>query len=296
MRIASVRPLSYTIGCDPELFLVDKGSGAFRSAHDLLPGSKAMPYTVSKGALQPDGTAAEFNIDPASTSKEFVDNIKSVLLDLQQTINAKNPNLSLKVVPTAMFDPEYFKSLPPDALAFGCTPDYNAYSSKANEFVGTTKPMRTGAGHVHVGWTEGELTDDPGHIYDCMQAARQLDASLYFMSLLWDNDTRRRELYGQIGAFRPKSYGVEYRSVSNAWVADPDLQVYVFNATLHAIKLLDSKDNVELWQDKFMAEMIEDARAGVESSTADLMTMHDILVEDFDFPKLPEYYASGLPF
>lgn len=284
----------YTIGCDPELFLIDK-SGAFRSAHDIVSGSKLSPFEVLKGALQPDGTAAEFNITPATSAKEFCENIHSVLSSLQFAVNSKNPELKLKVVPTAWFEPSYFKSLPPEALAFGCTPDWNAYTAETNVFNGTNKPFRTGAGHVHVGWTSNELVEDKAHFFDCCEATKQLDASIYFMSLLWDLDVQRRSLYGKIGAFRPKSYGVEYRSVSNAWVADPDLQVWVFNATLHAIKLLD-QEGTKLWEEKLINEHIEDAKAGVETSRADLIDLHEDLTALWGFPALPESYTDDLPF
>lgn len=285
------RETEYLVGADPELFVMDGKTGAFRSAHDLLPGSKESPFRVNNGAVQPDGTAAEFNIDPAKSVKEFTDNITSVLVSLQNMVNSRNPDLRLKVIPTAYFDPEYFKGLPAEALAFGCTPDFDAWTSKANKFKGTLKPYRTGAGHVHLGWTEGEKTDDPMHIFDCMQMTRQLDSCLYFSSLLWDLDTERRTLYGKIGAFRPKSYGVEYRSISNAWVADPDLHVWIFNTTKWAAKLLD-QTGVNLWEDKLVNEHIEDARAGVDNSRADLIDLHLELVDRLEMPMLPNAYLE----
>lgn len=288
----SARPVpEYYVGADPELFVVDINTNSFRSAHNLIPGSKDQPFAVPKGAIQPDGTAAEFNILPAKTVGEFCDHITSVLQSLQKHIGDKDPNLRLRVVPTAHFDPVYFSKLPNKATLFGCTPDYNAYTSKQNVFDGTDRPYRTGAGHIHLGWTENEDPDDVAHRYDCMQMTKQLDASLYFSSLLWDLDNERRTLYGKIGAFRPKSYGVEYRSISNAWVADPDLHIWVFNTTKWAAKLLDQED-VELFEDKLVREHIADARANVEHSRNDLIDLHLELVERLEMPKLPEIYLD----
>jgi len=51
------------VGCDPELFV--KKDGVLVSAHGLVQGSKEHPFRVSKGAVQVDGMALEFNIDPA---------------------------------------------------------------------------------------------------------------------------------------------------------------------------------------------------------------------------------------
>src|SRR5690606_9009429 len=113
--------------------------GATRSAHDLLPGSKFQPFKVSKGAIQPDGTSAEFNIECALSEEEFVTNIRTVLQELDRNIKATDPQLSLKVTPVAWFEKKYFDSLPQYALAFGCTPDYNAWDNgKQTKFPGTT--------------------------------------------------------------------------------------------------------------------------------------------------------------
>lgn len=292
-ELTNATQFSYTIGCDPELFLVD-AKGEFRSAHNLVPGNKLEPFRVSQGAIQPDGTSAEFNINPAMSEEEFVGNIKSVLLDLQKTIHEKDPTLNLRVSPVAMFKERYFNALPAEARAFGCTPDYNAWDDgKATDFPGTKEPFRTGAGHVHIGWTEFADTADPAHIHDCIEATKQLDAVLYPMSLLWDKDTKRRTLYGRMGAFRPKAYGVEYRPLSNAWLADPDLQRWVYRATVKAMQILDSKDKAKaatLWTDKDVSAALRVIQDGKNVFPTELKRLHEIFVEDFGFSPLPVGY------
>jgi len=59
---------------------------------------------------------------------------------------------------------------------------------------------------------------------------KELDFVLYNSSLSWDNDDRRRELYGKPGSFRPKPYGVEYRVLSNMWLKSISTQKFVFDA------------------------------------------------------------------
>lgn len=291
--ITSKTQFSYTIGADPELFVMD-GTGKFRSAHDLVPGSKLQPFRVTKGAIQPDGTSAEFNIDAAQTADEFLRNIKSVLIDLQKTIHEKDPTLNLRVSPVAMFDDKYFELLPAEALAFGCTPDFNAWTDgKQTEFVGTSEPFRTGAGHVHVGWTSNEDAADQAHVFDCIEATKQLDCVLYPMSLLWDKDQKRRTLYGKMGAFRPKAYGVEYRPLSNAWIADPDLQRWVFNATVRAMELLDSQvKQVKLWYDQDIRQALSVLTDGKALYPTELKKLHEVLTDDFGFEPLPKAYRS----
>lgn len=278
----------YLIGADPELFLVDK-DGQYRSAHNVIPGSKEHPCEVLSGAIQVDGVAAEFNINPAETAKEFVDNIRDVLTELAARIETKNPELQLIVNPTATFDKHYFRKLPQRVKMLGCTPDYNVYTGHANPPPATKEPMRTGGGHIHIGWSRGESVTDGAHLFDCAQAVKQLDSVLYPMSLLWDNDDKRRSLYGTIGTYRPKHYGVEYRPLSNAWVADPDLQLWIFNTTKYVMECLDSE--MAMFHDYFQQTVIGAIKNNGKPGRSTLLEYHDYLVEEYLIPALPEAYT-----
>ena len=74
-----------TIGADPEIFVTNK-DGRFRSAHGLVPGTKTEPFRVNNGAVQVDGMALEFNIDPVETEDDFVTNITSVMQQMQEMV------------------------------------------------------------------------------------------------------------------------------------------------------------------------------------------------------------------
>ncbi len=50
-----------------------------------------------------------------------------------------------------------------------------------------------------------------------------MDAVLGIPAILLDDGLLRKQLYGKAGAFRPKEYGVEYRSLSNFWVFSPEI-------------------------------------------------------------------------
>jgi hypothetical protein len=54
-------------------------------------------------------------------------------------------------------------------------------------------------------------------------------------SVLMDEDLLRKQLYGKRGAFRPKPYGVEYRSLSNFWVQKPEYIGWAWDATARAM-------------------------------------------------------------
>jgi len=219
------------IGADPELFCMK--NGIYISAHMLLPGTKHEPFFVENGAVQVDGVAAEFNIDAAETEDEFVGNIHSVIHQMEEIIKSNDPEVSLVYTPTATFDADYFFGLPDDVLALGCEPDFCAYSGKANEKPETKEPFRTGSGHIHIGWTSGEdTTPGSAHFEACREVVRALDENLYGLSLSWDSDDKRRSLYGKMGSFRPKNYGVEYRPLSNRFLVDDEIIKTVYRVTV----------------------------------------------------------------
>lgn len=218
------------IGADPEVFM--RKDGKFISAHGAVKGDKKNPFKVDKGAVQVDGMALEFNIDPASNADEFVDNITSVMATLQALV----PDFELVADPVARFGLEYIQAQPKEAQELGCDPDFNAWEDgQPNPRPDGERDFRTGAGHVHIGWTNDMDINDPHHREACIMLTKQLDYYLGLGSLLYDEDTERRTMYGAAGAFRVKPYGVEYRVLSNAWLKSPKLMRWVFDTTQNAV-------------------------------------------------------------
>lgn len=215
--------MTILIGADPEVFV--KQAGVYRSAHGLVQGSKAEPYPVDGGAVQVDGMALEFNINPAESEDGFVYSIEHVMAQLEAMV----PEYQVVADPVAHFEPEYMKAQPFEALELGCEPDYNAWTMDVNPKPDNTEPKRTAAGHVHSGWT----CDAGGrrHLKMCGAYTRQQDFYVGLPSLLYDNNVERRSMYGKAGAFRPKPYGCEYRVLSNVWLRSPDLMRWVYRAT-----------------------------------------------------------------
>lgn len=227
-----VRIPHITIGCDPELFLKNTKTGKYVSAHDLLPGTKEKPHKVEFGAIQVDGTAAEFNTTPAEDAPHFVHYVKNVLKQLKDRL----PDHTLCFEPSITYDEEYFKSLPLKTKDLGCNPDFNAWERRQNDAPDPSScpTMRTASGHIHIGWNEGGKPFDVNsteHFEDCCVVARQMDYYLGIWSLAWDPSPDRRKLYGKAGCFRPKPYGMEYRTLSNKWLMSHDLMAYVWNQT-----------------------------------------------------------------
>lgn len=218
------------IGCDPEVFV--KRNGVFQSAHNLIPGSKKEPFKVNRGAVQVDGMALEFNIDPAISCEEFVTSIDTVFAILRQMV----PEYQIATVPVADFTEELMASQPAEAVELGCDPDFNAWlNGEENVKPNANLPMRTASGHIHIGWTKNADKDHIDHKADCHAVIKQLDYFLGLGSVLLDDDVRRRSMYGKAGCHRPKNYGVEYRTLSNFWLSSKQLMEWVYNNTMLAM-------------------------------------------------------------
>lgn len=218
------------IGSDPEFFLFDTEKNMNISAHDYIPGTKQKPEKLKHGAVQLDGTAAEFNIDPAHSREEFVHNITEVLSQVRKMVPK---HIAFQFKPSVVYEKTYFDTLVPNSCKeLGCDPDFNAFNGgKINPVPNNKTTMRTAGGHLHFGFSDGKSdVKDMEHIKDCCALIQQVSNYFTYFETLWDKDGKRREMYGAPGAFRPKSYGVEYRSLSTAWLGNPKLWPWIYDS------------------------------------------------------------------
>jgi len=222
--------MKITVGCDPELFV--KQDNKFRCAWGLIPGTKEEPHRVNNGAVQVDGFALEYNIDPVDNADDFV----NYNLEVLDQMKAMVPGYEFAIVPSARFNGNHFRAQPDEAKVLGCTPDYNAYTMEENPIPDNNTTLRTAGGHIHIGFCEGADPQDDEHILRCATLVKQLDVYLGLPSVLFDTDKDRRAMYGKAGAFRAKPYGVEYRSLSNAWVVNEQRMRFVFKQTVKAVE------------------------------------------------------------
>lgn len=222
------------VGCDPEVFV--KKNGVYVSAHGLIPGNKVEPHKVDGGAVQVDGMALEFNIDPANSQQQFVQSVQQVFAIMRSMC----PEYEIVATPVADFSLDYIASQPLEARELGCDPDYDAYTGAANIKPNVNLPMRTASGHVHLGWGSGFDVNTEEHDNACRMSAKQMDVFLGLPSLFYDDDQRRRSMYGNPGCYRRKSYGVEYRTLSNAWLRNENLMAWVYRAATTGMQRLMS--------------------------------------------------------
>ncbi len=263
----------FTFGCDPELFVVN-GEGKYVSAAGLIPGTKDFPFPVKHGAVQVDGMAAEFNIDPVDNFHDFNRNIDAVLGQLLSMLPTGH---TLAYVPSVVFSEDVFANAPDDAKELGCTPDFNAWTGAMNPPPNDPENpyLRTASGHLHIGWTTDADMSDIQHVLTCRDFVKQLDWYLGGWSVNHDSDPARRNLYGKAGACRFKDYGVEYRVLSNFWIKDKAMRLAVWNRMQEAILAMSKTFLPDHWGDVYNKVLCE---------TIDTTTMHPSLETICKYP------------
>jgi hypothetical protein len=214
-----------TLGCDPEVLLVTP-AGKYISSVGLIGGSKDFPMPIDGegNAVQEDNVSVEFNTPPCKSSADFIFHINKNKTWIQE--RARSLGLSMAIKPSAVFDQDQLQT--EAAQTFGCDPDFNAWRDGEQNPRPTAdnKALRSCGGHIHVGLTDSD---------DLLLVVKAMDLYVGCMMLEFDDDKGRRELYGKAGAFRKKSYGVEYRTASNRWIESDEKIQWVWDQTERAL-------------------------------------------------------------
>lgn len=208
-----------TLGSDPEIFI--QNDIEIVSAEGLTEGgTKHSPKPISDQghAIQEDGIMFEYNIPPCKTEEEWVDNHGICQDYLSILAQAHGFKFSNKV--SDLINPKYLQT--PQATTFGCEPDFNVYLKAMNVAPDNNTNLRCAGGHVAIGYPNPEFETSE-------KIVKMFDIFVTLPALFKDNDTRRRELYGKAGSFRPKDFGVECRALSNFWIHNKENMIWVFN-------------------------------------------------------------------
>lgn len=233
-----------TLGADPEV-LVAKKSGKMTHVIGLVGGTKDEPTWVERdgkriGAVQEDNVLYEFNIMPHDTREGFINNIQQ-MLEVGREILGEGFILTDKS--SHIFEEDEMKTFPEQAFVFGCEPDFFAGTGLSNPKPQAPWPgLRTAGGHVHFGFDERVVIGND----NIQTLMRVCDYVMAIPSMLIDTDDRRRELYGKAGAYRPKAYGAEYRTLSNFWIHSRENTGFVFDQAQLAYNLVASGEFAEL--------------------------------------------------
>lgn len=229
-----------SLGHDAEFFLGRGGVPVSAGVSGVnVPGTKAEPVPYGEGFVQQDGTAAEVGIMPTLDREEWITRTETIISTVTQLTGCTMIN-----TPLVRWGEELF-SMSAEEQMLGCEPDFNAYTGRQNDSPFGGVPFRSAGGHVHFA-LEGEA-DLPRFIRCCdlimSGGMREYEQGEEF--------SQRRQLYGKLGAYRPKPYGVEYRSLSNAWLYSRELMGRVFDLAVATVEFYNNGGDMtrELYQE-----------------------------------------------
>lgn len=247
------------VGGDFEMFLQELGTDEVVSAEGFVKGTKDEPFVFDDSdpfyATSLDNVLAEFCIPPSSSAEEFYMGITKSMEYLKSTIP---PHLCLAALPSARLDEKWLKTM--NAKIFGCEPDYNAYTNGKNQ---SPRPhanpsLRGAGGHFHLSYEGAESYNNFFYTGDETRSRiiKALDLFMAVPSVLSEPENERRKLYGKAGAFRPKPYGVEYRTLSNWFLDDKDKIIWAYNSVEKAIDWLNSGGKISNQMGSMIANVI----------------------------------------
>ena len=219
-----------TLGTDPELFL--QKDNKIISAIGKIGGSKSEPQPISNDGhfIQEDNVAIEYNIPPCKTITDWVFHHNFVKDYLEVLVSGMGCTLAIQPIAT-LEDSELDNDI---ARLAGCTPDFDVWNECINEPVDLSiTNKRSSGGHISVGWDD--FTQEQQ-----LDMIKAMDATLGLESVLLDDDTERKKLYGKAGCFRFTAFGVEYRSLSNFWIKSDESLQWAWDTTMKAIDLVNS--------------------------------------------------------
>jgi hypothetical protein len=221
------------IGADIELFLVHKKSGEVVSAEGFIKGTKDKPFNFDPAnkyfATSLDNVEAEFCIPPVTDRKKFGEYIKKAVDYINSTIPK---HLCTAALPSAILDDKWLQT--EQAKLFGCEPDYCVWTRSMNEKPDAGNPnLRSAGGHIHIGYDEPTTDVNEALI-------KSMDLYVGVPSVLQEPDNERKLLYGKAGCFRFKDYGVEYRTISNYYLASEALTNWAFDSTMMAVNSVNN--------------------------------------------------------
>lgn len=237
-------------GTDPEIFVED-GEGNLLPAFTFL-GSKSKPtvdlevggyYGGNKTYW--DGFQAEFETKPNSCFCGVADSIQAGLNTVLRAARKLNPKAKLSYKTVFDIPPQMMLEGKPEHIQFGCMPSFNAYGMIGLNKSGNEVSFRPAGGHIHL-QLDGSLKNK--EIIEKMVKAMDAILGVACVSLFANfDDPRRRELYGLAGEYRMPPHGMEYRTLSNAWLIHPVIAHMVFDLG-RAAAMFGAKDLLKYWK------------------------------------------------
>ncbi len=257
-KIKQLRKPCIYIGSDPEIFVVGADSQVIPS-YDFLKSKNeneltTLPKQFGTGSSvhKPqnifwDGFQGEFNVQPQTCLGWFADGIYSGLKNMSDKAKLVNKDAKLSIQSTLPIHPVVLQNAKPEHVEFGCMPSLNIYGMEGLKADGRDVPFRSAGGHIHLGIAS--LTNDNKNTKQIARYVKTLDKILGVacVSLFAGYDKpERREMYGLAGEYRLPKHGIEYRTLSNAWLAHPLIMNMVYELARQCVGI--TSNNLEhLW-------------------------------------------------
>lgn len=227
-----------TMGSDPEYFLTRDGK-IVPGTPDKIPGTKTKPEKISRTtSVQLDNVLVEMTHDPAMTNIAFKNIMNLSFIHLRDFLYKRGFGISIKSSHVFKEKDLYMDH----CKVFGCEPDFSA---DHNDPVLPINPavvggLRTASGHLHLGF-DRNLT-----MHEKILVVKMLDFVLGAPLLSLNNDPQRRTLYGQASRFRNTPYGLEYRTLDNAWTFFPaELATVMWSVVHHNLRYVLRSDVIK---------------------------------------------------
>jgi len=244
-----------TLGSDPEFFLQNE-DGTPAILIGKIGGSKEEPLDIGNGlSIQEDGVSMEFCIPPCSTKKEWLIHLNAC--KEQGDMIAKNNDAKLVTQSSQIFDKKELKKHP-KAMEFGCSQSFNGWTYGTTRVppADTVGGLRTTGFHVHFGISNMEMPNGTA-IDTCAYLARICDICLGVPSVLLDDDTTRRKIYGEPADFRYKNIKnnvmlFEYRCLGGGLLKDDETIGWVYDNAYLAVEMFN-----KLVEDPTLCEIID---------------------------------------
>lgn len=237
---------TFSIGSDPEIFVTDEND-IIIPAFDFL-ASKESKKTRSPDRIYGnlpvywDGFQAEFETSAQGCLGWHTDSVQLGLEGVLQHALKYHKKAKLTNKTTIDIPQDVMDKASPEHTEFGCMPSLNIYGLEGMKVSGREVPFRSAGGHIHFG--VGKIAD--ARISKMVKA---LDAILgvacvsMFASF---DDPRRRTMYGLAGEYRLPPHGLEYRTLSNAWLCHPLIMNLVFDFA-RKVLVFGDKGLMHLW-------------------------------------------------
>jgi hypothetical protein len=227
-----------TLGSDPEFFVVNN-QGEPAILIGKIGGSKQDPLPISDGiSIQEDGVSMEFCIPPIQSEEKWVEALNKCK-EIGNTI-AANFDCKLGIASSMLFDKDELEKYP-TACEFGCSVSYNGWTLEHTSVPPASKVggLRTTGFHIHFGISDMRSNNDD-FVPTVSALSRICDVFLGIPSILVDEDTRRRAIYGSPADFRFKDISnnimlFEYRCLGGGLLANDETIRWVYRQAYKAV-------------------------------------------------------------